>query len=158
MNELEIDELQPLLTTRAPQPPEQNKLIRWNRLSIQVCKQCLRTQPLKILGIKNLTELLSTTQIDNKLIIWGAIPEEKSNIHSIPLLEALAKITKPPSEALLFIGPEGDFTTEEKSLLQKVGGIPVLLSQQRLRVETAALVMASSVVLAFKKITDIITK
>jgi len=57
---------------------------------------------------------------------------------------------KKSKEILLFIGPEGDFNNDEKKFLKEVGE-PVQLSTTRLRVETAALVMATGAVLAFKK-------
>jgi 16S rRNA (uracil1498-N3)-methyltransferase len=44
---------------------------------------------------------------------------------------------------LVFIGPEGDFTDEEVDLAKQSGFIPVTLGNLVLRVETAAVAVAS---------------
>lgn len=48
-----------------------------------------------------------------------------------------------PRNALIFIGPEGDFTGEEIKLAQRYGCIRVTLGDLVLRVETAAVAVAS---------------
>lgn len=52
------------------------------------------------------------------------------------------------TEVLLLIGPEGDFTDEERQLAQDAGFLPVNLGRNRLRTETAA-VAATLLVAAF---------
>lgn len=47
---------------------------------------------------------------------------------------------KPNDNALILIGPEGDFSTEEINAARSIGFIPVSLGASRLRTETAALV------------------
>lgn len=51
-------------------------------------------------------------------------------------------------EAMIFIGPEGDFSPEEIALAAECGCIPVTLGPQRLRTETAAMVAVSMVAAA----------
>ena len=46
---------------------------------------------------------------------------------------------KPGSNALILIGPEGDFSPEEVQLALAEGFIPVTLGESRLRTETAAM-------------------
>jgi 16S rRNA (uracil1498-N3)-methyltransferase len=53
----------------------------------------------------------------------------------VPITEAL----KTGLNALIFIGPEGDFTPAEVTLATAGGAIPVSLGTNRLRTETAAL-------------------
>ena len=48
-----------------------------------------------------------------------------------------------PKKALILIGPEGDFTQEEVNLAKRIGFIPVSLGDLVLRVETAAVTVAS---------------
>lgn len=50
----------------------------------------------------------------------------------------------------MIIGPEGDFTEDEKSILVSSGCHPVNLGNNRLRVETAAIALLSYVILNFK--------
>ena len=47
----------------------------------------------------------------------------------------------------ILIGPEGDFTPEEVSLLSAAGVLPVGLGPHRLRTETAAIAALSAAVL-----------
>lgn len=51
----------------------------------------------------------------------------------------LSKTYRPGENALILIGPEGDFSEEEVELAVKQGFIPVSLGESRLRTETAAL-------------------
>ncbi len=52
----------------------------------------------------------------------------------------LADVLAPGSDALVMVGPEGDFTPDEVRRAMAAGFIPVSLSDSRLRTETAALV------------------
>jgi 16S rRNA (uracil1498-N3)-methyltransferase len=52
-------------------------------------------------------------------------------------------------EVVLLVGPEGDFTEAEKGLLRQAGAVGVSLGPNRLRVETAALVLATATSLAW---------
>lgn len=54
---------------------------------------------------------------------------------------------QPDVPILVLIGPEGDFSEEEVDLAQKNGFLPVILSDNRLRTETAALVACHTVAL-----------
>ena len=50
-----------------------------------------------------------------------------------------------PDKIALFVGPEGDFTQEEKMRLMMDGCVAVSLGPNRLRVETAAVALVSAV-------------
>lgn len=52
---------------------------------------------------------------------------------------------------LVIIGPEGDFTSEELDSAKKAGCIPVSLGDLVLRVETAAVAVASFIHLYYEK-------
>lgn len=52
---------------------------------------------------------------------------------------------------LLLVGPEGDFSSNEKQQLQSSGAIPVTLSDNRLRVETASLIFIANAMLHWSK-------
>lgn len=66
----------------------------------------------------------------------------------IPLFQAM----KPDDDALVLIGPEGDFSPDEVALAQQQGFIPVSLGPSRLRTETAALVAVHLMNLRHEKI------
>lgn len=54
--------------------------------------------------------------------------------------EVLMQALQPSEDALVLIGPEGDFSPEEVDLAIKHGFRPITLGKSRLRTETAALV------------------
>jgi 16S rRNA (uracil1498-N3)-methyltransferase len=49
------------------------------------------------------------------------------------------------SNAVILIGPEGDFSSKEVLASQKAGFLPVSLGNSRLRTETAALFACASI-------------
>ena len=52
----------------------------------------------------------------------------------------LKNVLKPGEDALVLIGPEGDFSEEEVKKAIERGFVPISLGKSRLRTETAALV------------------
>ena len=66
----------------------------------------------------------------------------------ISIQEALRSYTG--RDVTVLIGPEGDFSPEEARLAVEKGYIPVHLGASRLRTETAAVVAATAVYLAFE--------
>ena len=57
----------------------------------------------------------------------------------------LKDVLKAGEDALVLIGPEGDFSKEEIALAYRNGFVPVSLGNSRLRTETAAVVATHSV-------------
>jgi len=72
--------------------------------------------------------------IPQKLVAHCILNESRT-----PIFEML----NPATEAILLIGPEGDFTQEEVNLCIANGFNPVSLGTQRLRTETAAITAAA---------------
>ena len=62
--------------------------------------------------------------------------------------QLLKDIMIPGEDALVLIGPEGDFSTEEVKKAEEKGFIPISLGKSRLRTETAALVACHIINLA----------
>ena len=60
----------------------------------------------------------------------------------------LKDVIKPGEDALILIGPEGDFSEEEVNKAIEKGFIPISLGNSRLRTETAALVACHTLILA----------
>lgn len=56
----------------------------------------------------------------------------------------LAALVEPGRDAVILIGPEGDFSSDEVHSALECGFIPVTLGQSRLRTETAAIVAATT--------------
>jgi 16S rRNA (uracil1498-N3)-methyltransferase len=73
---------------------------------------------------------------DGQKFIAHCYPEEK---------KCLSKVYRPNENALILIGPEGDFSKEEVDLAVKHGFIPISLGSGKLRTETAALVACHTI-------------
>jgi RNA methyltransferase, RsmE family len=57
----------------------------------------------------------------------------------------LKQVCQPGENALILIGPEGDFSTEEIALAKEAGFTAISLGESRLRTETAALVACQTI-------------
>jgi 16S rRNA (uracil1498-N3)-methyltransferase len=82
--------------------------------------------------------LLSPSSLDQ--FMQSALPTSKYIAHCMHGDKSL--LPGKDQDAVLLIGPEGDFTTEELSYAAEAGFIPVSLGPSRLRTETAGIVGA----------------
>ncbi len=124
--EIGVDRITPLLTART----ERTKLRtdRLERVAISAMKQSKRTWLPRIDAPMDLDALLKDELAAQRLFGW-------CEGEQAPLMAAYA----PSTDALVLIGPEGDFTTDEATLLRAQGFTAVGLGAARLRTETAAL-------------------
>lgn len=136
--EIGIDEITPLLCQHS-----ERKVIKPERLEkimIAAMKQSYKASLPKLNPLTPLTKLL-TCDFQGGKFIAHCYPEERN-----PLKNALN-----PTQNLLLIGPEGDFSTEEVQLALQHQFIPVSLGEARLRTETAALVACHTAALMLNK-------
>lgn len=105
-------------------------LERLNRIGISAIKQC------QGYFLPKLCESTFPELIKNSINFVGQkmIPHCEVE-HKIQIMEAFEK----NQNALILIGPEGDFTPSEIEIAKNNGFIPIALGNQRLRTETAAL-------------------
>ena len=69
--------------------------------------------------------------------------EHKTKTNGLASKKTVRQRYKTGENALILIGPEGDFSKEEVLIAQRAGFEPISLGQSRLRTETAALVAVS---------------
>ena len=135
LTELGVDRIIPVKTQRSVVKLDDKKidkkLARWQMICKEASEQSKRTNVPKVENIMNLTELL-TVPNDLKLIC-------SLNAETKPLNYYLKENIK---DVLFVIGPEGGFTDDEEKLLQK-DFKPVSLGKRVMRVETAAIYVAS---------------
>ncbi len=105
------------------------KLQRYNRVILEAAKQCGRSSLPKLSYLKNLSEALSICG-DSFYLCHEKASER---LISLPL----------PKKLSLFIGPEGGFSDSEVLMMEKSGATVVLISNNILRCETAAIAAAS---------------
>lgn len=109
------------------------KTDRLQKLAVSAMKQSLHTVLPAIHPAVRLSDWLSTFNFQpstQKFIAHCETDQPRT-----PLAAAL----KPGCDAVMLIGPEGDFSNDEIALALEKGFIPVSLGPNRLRTETAAL-------------------
>ncbi|MGC8864446.1 MAG: RsmE family RNA methyltransferase [Bacteroidales bacterium] len=116
------------IQTQRTEKPRVN-LERLKRLSVAALKQSLGAWLPILEGPLRFNELFSRAEEGEKFIAWC---EGENSL----LWEQLSG----QKNAIILIGPEGDFTPEEAMEAQRRGFQPISLGQHRLRTETAGLV------------------
>lgn len=133
--ELGVDRITPLLTARG----ERTRLRtdRLQRVAISAMKQSQRSWLPQIDEATPLSKLLLQELPRQRYFGWC------DGVHD-PLMKAY----EPTSDALVLIGPEGDFSAEEAGQLRAEGFTAVSIGNARLRTETAALAVCAWMSLA----------
>jgi len=116
---------------------------RWEKIALSASQQSQRNSIPAIEPVQDMSKVLSRVQDYDLKLIPTLEGQRKSlkEIFSLPL--------PLPSNILILIGPEGDFTPEEVQMAIKAGCIPVTLGDLVLRVDTAAIAMASFIKLYY---------
>lgn len=130
--ELGITTIQPLITEHTIARAEQmdKKLLKWQRIALEACKQCGQNYLPTILPVQKFSNWIEIRQSADLNLVAALLPT------SLPLTEAfLAK----PTSASFIIGPEGDFSDPEYQQIIDAGYQPVTIGDIVLRVETATL-------------------
>ncbi len=104
-------------------------LERFRKISVSALKQSMKSRLPEIDDIVTFEKLVKTPFDGDKYIAW-IDDDVKDN---------LCDVYKKGSNALILIGPEGDFSKEEANFAITNGFKPVSLGNARLRTETAAL-------------------
>jgi 16S rRNA (uracil1498-N3)-methyltransferase len=125
--ELGVQHITPLITARSIR--ERIRHDRWQAILVSAMLQS-RQCWLPVLREPMPLEAVVGEEAAQKVIAHCIADEPRA-----PITEAL----KTGLNALVFIGPEGDFTPAEVTLAKAAGAIPVSLGANRLRTETAAL-------------------
>lgn len=130
--ELGVASIQPLVTENTVVKADAKKLLKWQRIALEACKQC---------GQNWLPEVKPTLPFKQ----W-VVTREKAEVEIVaaldprsePMAHVLASQNQVSSAALL-VGPEGDFSEAEYDDAINSGYQPVSIGEIVLRVETATL-------------------
>ncbi len=145
LTQLGVDRIIPLLTERVIVTWDARKRVsqqkRWEQIALNAAQQSQRNILPLIDPVKNMEEVLAESEKFDLKLIPALIDERK------PLKDILSQTN--PKNILVFIGPEGDFTPEEVGLAKGKGFIPVTLGRNTLRVDTAAIAVASYIKLTY---------
>jgi len=131
--ELGVRIIQPVITQNGSLPTAKMKKLaeRGEAIIRNAAQQCGSAWLPKLLPLKP----LSKTSFESDVTLVGSLhPNAK------PFKEAFQCLEKDETQtAALLIGPEGDFTEEERGAAVEAGAIPVTFGKQILRTETAAI-------------------
>jgi len=105
-------------------------LERTSKIIQSAVKQSLKAYVPVINDLVKFSDFLKRNHTEKKLIAHCSKNYNRENFHSI---------SKPKTDYLILIGPEGDFSNEEIELAEKHGFKGISLGNQRFRTETAAL-------------------
>lgn len=134
--ELGVAALQPIRTQRGVAAVRENRLERWQRITVAAAKQSGQAWLPDIREECSLQDLLSGERQYALKLLADPAPD------ALPLTTILDK-TLPAPQALVLIGPEGGFTEEEHRAAVSAGAIPFRLTPTILRIETAAMAAAA---------------
>jgi len=134
--ELGVARLIPIETRRGVAQPSDNALERLRRAVVEASKQCGRNRLMEITPAVRWEQLVG--QATSGQTCFVAHPGGSSG-------SLASQLTQLPAEApvVLAVGPEGGFTEEEIAAATAAGWKTADLGRRILRVETAALVLAT---------------
>jgi 16S rRNA (uracil1498-N3)-methyltransferase len=141
LTQLGVDEIIPLETGRAVvrmnegESASEARQERWKKIARSAAEQSQRSTLPVIPPVINFDDILASAEKYDLKLISALIGNRR------PLKEVLAGCQ--PVSVLVLIGPEGDFTPGEVGRALGSGFIPVSLGDTVLRVETAAIAVAS---------------
>lgn len=138
--ELGVEALWFVQTARGIVEPRPTKIARLDRKAAAAAKQARLARVMTIEPPKPIEEAVDSINTD--VVILFGDPAEGAPT----LVEVLCDIghgSDGVQDFLIFIGPEGGFTDEERQRLCQSGGRPVRLGSSILRIETAAVAAAA---------------
>jgi 16S rRNA (uracil1498-N3)-methyltransferase len=137
ITELGIDRISPVLFARTVKfATGQQTVQRWQRLAVSAAKQSGRYIMPVIDNPARLADVLNTLKADYPLAgFFFGQPEQET----LPIVQVSVK----DKDLVVFVGPEGGLTDNEKLILIDNGAAAVRLTNNILRIETAAIAFAS---------------
>ena len=111
------------------------KLQRLNKIAISAMKQSQKTCLPQIAEMTDFKKFVSK-QFDGHKMIAHCTEGNK---------QLIKDVYKPNRDAIILIGPEGDFSDDEINAAISAGFAPITLGKSRLRTETAALVACHTI-------------
>ena len=144
LTQLGVDAILPMQTERVvvrlDEAGRRARLERWQRIAVSAAEQSRRDTLPEVSPIADLDEVLARADaFDLKLV--AAL-----STGAINLKDAVAG--RHPKTVLALVGPEGDFTPDEVAAAVTARFVPVSLGSRVLRVETAAIALASYVMIS----------
>jgi 16S rRNA (uracil1498-N3)-methyltransferase len=125
--ELGVDEITPIICEKTEKG--KIRMERLHKIALSASKQSLRINFPQINEVHKFTDFVNIIQPHKSMIAWCGEYEKKN----------ITEVYIKGENALILIGPEGDFTEKEVDLANNFGFDTITLGNQRLRTETAAI-------------------
>lgn len=134
--EMGIDRIVPLKCTNSER--KEVKTERLRKILVSAMKQSLKATLPQLDDMTPMMQLVNAPFDGKRYIAYCdmALPREQRKL--------FAREYDPGQDALILIGPEGDFSPEEVTAALQAGFVPVSLGDSRLRTETAAVQAVAS--------------
>lgn len=129
--EMGIDRITPLLCRHSER--KVLKTERLHKILVAAMKQSLKAQLPQLDELTPIAEFIGEKGDAQRFIAYcdESLPRDER--------KSLAQVYDPSRDAVVLIGPEGDFDPAEVEVALNAGFVPVTLGNSRLRTETAAL-------------------
>jgi 16S rRNA (uracil1498-N3)-methyltransferase len=138
--ELGVARIVPLLSERVVMDLDDKHAARkagkWQQVAIEAIKQCGAAWLPRVESPVTPKEFLARAEKFELPLVASLQPGAQHPRKYFEKFEA--QHGRKPKSACVWIGPEGDFTTEEVAAIVSAGALPITLGQLVLRVETAA--------------------
>ncbi len=135
-SELGVDSIQPLITSRCvvklKEADQSKKLQRWNRITMEACEQCHRSDLVTVHKPCTIAQMVSMNAEAKLLAYENADAQSESIVSFIndhPHIQSI----------VIAIGPEGGFTKDEVMQFHELDFRSISLGRRILRAETAAM-------------------
>lgn len=146
-SELGVTTIQPLITSRCVvklKPSDgQKKLQRWNRITMEACEQCHRSD---LVTVKQPCTIAQLSDIDAQSRLLAYENADASGEHIVSWVHEHPHVRS----LLVAIGPEGGFSTDEVTQFHALGFQNISLGRRILRAETAALAAVNALSLLYE--------
>jgi 16S rRNA (uracil1498-N3)-methyltransferase len=151
--ELGVRRVVPILServvTQLDDAGAENKREKWRQVAIEAIKQCGAAWLPAVEAPVTIGQFLAR-QEKFELSFVGSLQKERHPPRAV-LRDFEIKHGRPPQNAAVWIGPEGDFSTTELAAIQDSGAQPVTFGKLVLRVETAAIYCLSFLKYEFQR-------
>lgn len=140
--ELGVARIVPVITERTVARPDSSEFAakrdKWRGVAIEACKQCGSAWLPEVDEPVLLPDALEICGAEGRLSLVAALDDDRMEIR-----DAFAAFReregRAPESVAIWVGPEGDFTPDEMSVIKAAGARPVTLGDLTLRSETAAI-------------------
>lgn len=146
LTEVGVSRFVPLRTARSVIHPQPHRLERLRRHVIEASKQCGRNQLMQILPLAHIDEYINGPWCLSQELWLGHVPGISEPAWCFPT----PNMSLGKKNVAIAIGPEGGWTAEEVDHASQSGWRLCSLGRRKLRLETAAILLAYQAVQRFE--------